>query len=276
MRITLLLALFSLAAAPVAAQGIVVQVRCQGACPAGPHRQMALDSVEAWANLERGQAMTYVNHAFRNDTDGTVDGALFFPLPAGAAIHQVSVLDAALPAHDNNALLQYNEWSGPDESRWIVEGLVRGQPDSGLRAYAGVPVVHVAVPSIPPRGIRHVQIGYTQALRAEGGAITWRYPLATGAGAAPVGHLTLGVEVETENGFRDLRSPSHAVDVQTGTEGGPCRPRERCGWTTVTTHRVKVVRLQQGPELRTRDFELVYVPADPVQPRSATAAPVRP
>jgi hypothetical protein len=279
MRITLLLALFSLAAAPVAAQGIVVQVRCQGACPAGPHRQMTLDTVKAWATLERGHAMTHVNHVFRNDTEGTVDGALFFPLPAGAAIHEVSVFDAALPAHDRNALLQYNRWSGPDESRWIMEGLVRGQPDSGLRAYAGVPVVpvvHVAVASIPPRGIRHVRIAYTQPLRAEGGAITYRYPLSTGARAVPIGHLTLGVEVKTENGFRDLRSPSHAVDVQAGTEGGPCRPEAACGWTTVTTHRVKVVRLQEGPELRARDFELVYTPDDPAQPRSAASPPGRP
>jgi hypothetical protein len=276
MRITLLLALFSLAAAPVAAQGIVVQVRCQGDCPAAPHRQMALDSVEAWAKLERGHAMTYVNHVFRNTTAGTVDGALFFPLPADAAIHEVSVFDAALSPHDNNALLQYNRWSGPYESRWILEGLVPGQPDSGLRAYAGVPVVHVAVPSIPPRGIRHVQIAYTQPLRAEGGVITYRYPLSTGAGASPIGHLTLGMEVETENGFRDLRSPSHAVDVHTGTEGGPCRPRERCGWTNVTTHRIKVVRVQESTELRTRDFELVYTPADPARPRSAASAPGRP
>jgi hypothetical protein len=254
----LLLALFSFAAAPVAAQGIVVPVRCQGECPAGPHRPMALDSVRAWANLQRGQAMTYVNHVFRNGTAGTVDGALFFPLPADATLYSVSVVDAALPAHDGSALLQYNEWSGPAESGWILEGLDREQPELGLRAYAGLPVVHVPVRAIPPHGIRHVQVAYMQPLRAESGAITYRYPLGIGAGASPIGHLAVGIEVRSEYGFHDLHSPSHAVDVEWGTESAPCPRQMRCGFRGVTSERVKVVRLRDGADARTQDFAVVF------------------
>jgi hypothetical protein len=270
----LLPALFALAAAPVAAQGIVVQVRCQGECPAGPRRPMPLDSVDAWANLAHGQAMTYVNHVFRNGTAGTVDGALFFPLPAGATLYSVSVVDAALPAHDGSALLQYNEWSGPVESGWILDGLDREQPELGLRAYAGAPVVHVPLRAIPPRGIRHVQISYMQLLRPEEGAITYRYPLSTGAGASPIGHLTFGMTVTSEHGFHDLRSPSHAVDVAWGTESAPCPARMRCGTRGVTSQRVKVVRLQDGADARARDLAVVFTLAGEAD---ATAfAPGRP
>lgn len=264
MRIIPLLAVLSLATVPCAAQGIVVPVRCQGECPPpdGLPRTFALDTVQAWASVERGgQARTSVDHVFRNETAGTVDAAFFFPLPADATVYEVSVVDALKPAHDNTALLQYNEWSLPDESRWIMDGLIRERQITTLDAYAGQVLVHVPVRAIPPGGARYVQVQYTQPLRAEGGAITYRYPLSTGAAAAPARHLTLGMEVETEAGFVELRSPSHAVDVTWGTESAPCPPRYRCGSRGVASERKRVVRLQPGDDVRERDFVVVYTPA---------------
>jgi hypothetical protein len=256
-----LLPLLSLAAVtPAAAQAIVVPVRCQGECPADGalRRQMALDSVSAWAELERGQAVTYVDHRFGNPTAGTVDGAFFFPLPADAVIHQVTVVDAAKPAHDGTALLLYNQWSRPDESRWILEGLLREQADAGLRAYAGMTMVHVPILAIPPHGIRHVQIGYTQPLRTEAGVTTYRYPLSTAAAAAPIGHLTLGMQVKSEYGFHELRSPTHSVELSLGMESVPCPPQMRCGSRGAPSERIKVVRLEDGNDVRARDFVVVY------------------
>lgn len=264
MRIIRFLALLSLASAPCAAQGVVVPVRCHGECPPpnGLPRTFALDTVQAWAHVERGgQARTSVDHLFRNETADTVDAAFFFPLPADATVFQVSVVDALKPAHDRGALLLYNEWSRPDESRWIMDGLIRERRVTGMRAYAGQVLVHVPVRAIPPGGARQLQIQYTQPLRAEGRAVAYRYPLSTGAAAAPIGHLTLGMEVKTEAGFIELRSPSHAVDVEWGTESAPCPPRFRCGSRGVASERVRVVRLQPGSDVRERDFELVYTPA---------------
>ena len=263
MRIIPILALLSLASVPCAAQGIVVPVRCQGECPPpdGLPHTFALDTVKAWASVERGgQARTSADHVFRNETAGTVDAAFFFPLPADATVYEVTVIDALKPAHDNTALLQYNEWSLPDESRWIMDGLIRDRQVTALRAYAGQVLVHVPVRAIPPGGARYLQIQYTQPLRAEGGAITYRYPLSTGAAAAPVGHLTLGMEVETEAGFVELRSPSHVVDVQWGSESAPCPPRFRCGYRGVASERKRVVRLQPADDVRERDFVVVYTP----------------
>jgi hypothetical protein len=278
MRTLSLLALLSLAcASPVAAQGIVVPVGCRGGCPADRlPRTFALDTVKAWANLERGSAQIYVNHVFRNGTADTVDAAFFFPLPADAVVYRVSVEDAARPAHDRDRLLQYNEWSRPDESRWILEGLMREGRDAVLREYAHAVVVHVPVRDIPPGNVRGLQIAYTQPLRAENGAITWRYPLAVGAAAAPAGHLTLGMTIKTEAGFRDIASTSHTVDVELGTEPGPCAPRERCGTKGYPSQRVRVVRMLPADGNRARDFELVYTPEDAQGTDRSAAGPPEP
>jgi hypothetical protein len=248
--------------APVAAQGIVVPVRCQGACAPGA---LSVDSVHAWANLEHGQAMTYVNHVFSNGTDEAIDGAFFFPLPPDATVERVTV-------NEGEKLEIYNEWSGPEESRWILQGLARERQGARLREYASANVVHVRIPSIDAHGVKRMQIGYSQPLRADDGVIGYRYPLSIASAGA--GHVTLGMTVKTEAGFRDVGSPSHAVDVQWGTESRRCLPRERCGSRGFPSERVRVIRLLSDGGVRTRDFELLYTPViDPDRQRGAASVP---
>ncbi|HEX2206696.1 MAG TPA: hypothetical protein VHG93_03385 [Longimicrobium sp.] len=265
MRTLSIFTLFSLAAsAPAAAaQGILLPVGCADNCGAA---SLAIDSVRVWANLERGRAVTYINHVFRNHSDRAVDAALLFPVPADAEVFRASVQIA-------EKLTQYNDWSGPDESRWIALGLAGERPDAGLREYAAARVAHFPVKAIPPRGTVHMQIAYTQPVRSEGGTVTWRYPLSLGAAASPIGHLRLGMQVKTEAGFREVTSPSHAVAVQWGQEPGPCQPEERCGIRGYPSERVRVIRLLSGDDARARDFELVYTPR-PVD-RSVDAATPR-
>lgn len=271
MRNLLVILPLLLAAAPSAAQGIVVPVRCHGACaPDRLPNTFALVSVKAWASVGNAGARTSVDHAFLNETADTTDAAFFFPLPADATLYSVSVVDADLPAHDNNALLLYNQWTAPDEARWIAEGLVRDRRVAALRAYTGTRIVHVAVRAIPPGARRHLQIQYTQPPRREDGRVHYRYPLSFGAAAAPIGELTLGMQVETEAGFVDLRSPSHAVDVQWGTESAPCPPQMACGFRGVPSERKRVVRLEPGVDARRRDFELVYTPREAAPERTVS------
>ncbi|HST59769.1 MAG TPA: VIT domain-containing protein [Longimicrobium sp.] len=253
MRTVSLLALLALAAAPAAAQGIVIPLRCERACPAdGALPRMAADSVEVWAAVYPGVAITHVDHHFH--TEDALDAAFFFPLPADANVYGVSV---SFDGGDD----QHLPWSDAGESRRIVEGIVRERPDAGLGAYAGTALMHVPV-HIPAGGAHRVQISYAQPMTARGGTFTYRYPLAAGGTAAHAGHVTFGATVTTETGFRDLRSPSHTVEVEWGTEAGPCRPEAACGFTDVPSRRVKIVLFTPGPGDRARDFELVFTPAD--------------
>jgi hypothetical protein len=272
MRALPLLALLSLApAAPASGQAIVLPVRCQGACPAAerPRNALAIDSVSVWANLEGGSAITYVHHLIRNDTPADVEAAFFFPLPRGATVERVMVHEAL------SRLESYNEWSGPAQSRRILEDLVRRRPERVLRAFGGMEVVHVRLPAVPAHGTRRLQIAYRQPLRKEGRTLAYRYPLALAAAVPPAGALTLGATVKTGAGFVDLRSPSHAVDVQWGTELGRCPPQSRCGFTSVPSRRVKVVRMGNAADARTRDFVLVYTPAAGPYRRGADADTAR-
>lgn len=265
MRTLPLLALLLAAAAPAAGQGIVIPLRCEGACPAdGTLPRIAVDSVEMWATVERGAATTHVEHHFHVPA-GAADAAFFVPLPADATITGVSV-------YLEGTLVRYNEASGPDVSRWIVEGIVRDRPDAGLGAYAGAPLVHVPLLA-GAAGPYRVQVSYVQPLRTENGTLTYRYPLSAGGAAARAGQVTLGATVRTEAGFRDLRSPSHAVDVTWGTEAGRCRPQAACGFTSVPSRRVRIVRAAPGPGDRARDFELVYTPAEAGDARRSVSVP---
>lgn len=262
MRIPLILIPVLLVAAPAAAQGVVVPVRCHGACTDPLPRTLAINSVLAWASLDSVQASTSATHAFHNDGRDTLDAALFVPLPADATVYSVSVYDTNLPAHDRNALVGYNEWSRPDESRWIAEGLARDRRIPALREYARTRIVHVPLPGIPPGGRRSVQVQYHQPARMEDGRAVYRYPLSVGGDVAPIGQLRLGMTIRTQAGFLDVHSPSHAVEIEWGTEAARCPPRMACGMRGVPSERVRVVTLADGGNVRRRDFEVVYTPRE--------------
>lgn len=259
MRPILPLILVFMAAPAAVGQGIVVPIRCQGECPGSLPLSLPIDSAQMWVNVERGIANTSVDYVIRNPTAAVIDGAFFFPLPAGATITRVAV-------EEGEELEVYDEWSGPEESRWIMDGILRERSGPALREYAEIGLVHVRVPSIPARGTQRLRIQYAQPLRTHEGAVRYTYPLSIGAAAAPIGHLSLGMEVKTVAGFRDLHSPSHPVDVKWGTEVGRCPPRARCGFRNVPSQRVKVVRMDEGRVDRSRDFEVVYTPLQALAP----------
>jgi hypothetical protein len=226
MRALSLLSLVVLAsAAPAAGQGILLPVGCARECQGGA---LSIDSVAAWADLQRGYASTFVRYVFRNDGKAPLDGAFFFPLPADATVSWTTV-------YANGAVEMHGEWDEPGEARRILDSLASRLSGGAWREEAGRPMMHVRIPAIPAHGVKRLQIHYVQPLRTEGASIRYAYPLATRDSGA---HLTLGMTIRTEAGFDDLRSPSHAVDVEWGTESARCPPQMRCGYRGVPSHRV--------------------------------------
>ena len=264
MRHVVLFALLSLTAAvPAPAQGILVPIRCTAGCAGDARLPAALvsDSVLVSINLERGEPETYASFTFRHAGPGTVDAGFFFPLPAGATVTRLSVTV-------DGKLTQYNEWSRPDESRWIFAGASRGH--AVLRAYDADRVLHAPVRDVPPGGVVQLQVGYSEPRSTEGEAFTYRYPLSEGARAAPIGALRLVATLRHEAGFREVASPTHPVTVRLGTESARCPPEYRCGYRGVPSRRARVVVLEGGREAQARDFVLRWTPGrEPLPPPDA-------
>jgi len=255
MRIPILLASAALAAAPAAAQGVLVSAACETSCPAGnsPPETVVIDSVRVFALLRDTLADTYVDHVFRNVAGETRGADLFVPLPNDATVLHVSVFDRL-------QILQYDRFSDADASRHLLDSLARARPGLRLPAYDGMKLVHLRVPAIPDGGERRVQVQYRQPLAARDGTVHYRYPLASGGGAS-YGALRLVMDVRTRAGFDDLTVSSHPARIEWGSEMGRCPPRARCGYRGVPSTRVKIIRLEGGPETQARDFHLRYTPS---------------
>ncbi len=269
MRSFLLLPLLALsAAAPAASQAILVPIRCTGDCPAPDRLPRAIpsDTTTLSAVLRRGNAQSAVHLAFRNDTDGVIDGALFLPLPGDAIVTTVIVNPSG------GTITQYGDWSRDEESRWMLEGVLRDRPSPGLRAYRGARVLHAPILDIPARGVMLVTVQYTRPLREAGGSVSYAYPLSVG-GDAPAGPFNAAVTVESEAGFRALSSPSHELDVRWGAELVRCPCGSRCGTTGAESHRIKIVRASGGGGERRKAFELVYTLIPPGSPDAVSRPP---
>jgi hypothetical protein len=256
MRSFLLLPLLALsAAAPAASQAVLVPLRCTGDCPAPGRlpRAVPSDTTSLSTVLSRGQAKTAVHLAFRNDTDGVVDGALFLPLPTDAIVTSVAVNPLG------GRITQYGDWSRDEESRWVLEGVLRDRPSAGLRAHRGARVLHAPILDIPARTVMQVTVHYHQPLRETDGNVAYAYPLWVGGDAPAPGPFRAMVTVESEAGFRAFSSPSHELDVRWGTEPVRCPCGSRCGTTGAESHRIKHVRASgSGRDGRRQAFELVY------------------
>jgi hypothetical protein len=270
MRSLLLLPLLALsAAAPAASQAILVPLRCTGGCPAPGRlpRAVPSDTTSLSAVLSRGEAKTAVHLAFRNDTDGVIDGALFLPLPADAIVSSVAVNPLG------GTTTQYGDWSRDEESRWVLEGILRDRPSAGLRAYRGARVLHAPILDIPARTVMQVTVHYHQPLREADGSVAYSYPLSVGEDAPPLGPFKALVIVETEAGFRALSSPSHELEVRWGWELVRCPCGSRCGRRGAESHRIKHVRASGYGGERRKAFELVYTLIPPGSPDAVSPPP---
>lgn len=265
MRIPFLLASVMLAAAPVAAQGVVISAGCERACPGGRRApaRMRIDSVRVFAALRDTLAQTSVDHVFRNVAGEMLAADLFIPIPDDATILHVLVLD-------EDRATEYDEFSAPAASRRHLDSLARARPGLRLPVYRGMKVIHVPVAPVPAGGERRVQVQYHQPLAPRPGVMAYRFPLAAGGGRAPYGTLRMLLEVRTLAGFDDLAVLSHPASLSWGSEMARCPPTHACGYRGVPSTRVRIVRLEGGPETQARDFELRYTPsaAGPDSPTS--------
>ena len=204
------LVLLALVTATANAQGVIVPGPCQR-CPVPPRpinlpRALPIKSIKIDTKITAQVATTHVEQVFRNETDATLEGTYFFPIPESASIAEFAIWDG-----DRRLV---GEVRSREEARRIYDEIVRRQRDPGLLEYAGRDLFQASIFPIPPHADKKLEITYTQVLKAEGGTVAYRYPLGTGRNISPiVGTVSGRVEIEGREPVRNVYSPSHEIEV---------------------------------------------------------------
>ena len=122
--------------------------------------------------------------------DVTLEGTYFFPIPESASIAEFAIWDG-----DRRLV---GEVRTREEARRIYDEIVRRQRDPGLLEYAGKDLFQASIFPILPHSDKKLEITYTQVVRAEGGTVSYRYPLGTGRQLTQIGSVAGRVEVESQ------------------------------------------------------------------------------
>ena len=213
MRLLLMLSVISALATIAGAQGIIVPGpcrRCPDPRPAQLPRALPIKSIKIDTKISSQVATTHVEQVFRNDTPATLEGTYLFPIPESASIAEFAIWDG-----DRRLV---GEVRTREEARRIYDEIVRRQRDPGLLEYAGKDLFQASIFPIPPHSDKKLEITYTQVVRAEGGTVSYRYPLGTGRQLTQIGSVAGRVEVESREPLRNVYSPTHAIDVKRSSD----------------------------------------------------------
>ncbi|HJT67279.1 MAG TPA: VIT domain-containing protein [Pyrinomonadaceae bacterium] len=212
-RLLILLTICLGFAAIAAAQGVIVPGPCRR-CPTPPigewprnlPRALPVKSIKIDTKISSQVATTHVEQVFRNNTPLTLEGTYFFPIPESASIAEFAIWDG-----DKRLV---GEVRSREEARRIYDEIVRRQRDPGLLEYAGKDLFQASIFPIPPNSDKKLEITYTQVVRAEGGTVSYRYPLGTGRQLTEIGSVAGRVEVESKDPLRNIYSPTHLIEVK--------------------------------------------------------------
>ena len=214
MQILLLFLIFTAGTSIANAQGVIVPGPCRR-CPTPPIREippqalprsLPVKSIKIDTRISSQVATTHVEQVFRNDTSFVLEGTYFFPIPESASIAEFAIWDG-----DRRLV---GEVRTREEARRIYDEIVRRQRDPGLLEYAGKDLFQASIFPIPAHSDKKLEITYTQVVHAEGGTVSYRYPLGTGRQATQIGTVAGRVEVESREPLRNIYSPTHTIDVK--------------------------------------------------------------
>ena len=212
-----ILLLLLLSGASASAQGVIVPGPCHR-CPRPPRpippitlpRALPVKSIKIETKIASQVATTHLEQVFRNDTDATLEGVYFFPIPDQASITEFAIWDG-----DRRLV---GEVRSREEARRIYDEIVRRQRDPGLLEYAGKDLFQASIFPIGPHSDKKLELTYTQVLRAESGTVAYRYPLGTGKQVAQIGRVSGRIELDSKDPLRNIYSPTHEIEVKRNGE----------------------------------------------------------
>jgi len=234
-QLLFLLFIFTGLTVVTSAQGVIVPGPCRR-CPERPPiplpRALPVKSIKIGTKISSQVATTHVEQVFRNDTGATLEGTYLFPIPESASVAEFAIWDG-----DRRLV---GEVRTREEARRIYDEIVRRQRDPGLLEYAGKDLFQASIFPIPPYSDKKLELTYTQVVRAEGGTVSYRYPLGVGRQLVEIGSVAGRVEVESKEPLRNVYSPTHQIDVKRSND------------------RRSVVSFESDKGKETQDFQLFY------------------
>jgi Ca-activated chloride channel family protein len=218
------------------AQGVIIPIICERRpCTPIPRPPrpvpvpniLPIKSINVEVKINEQVATTHVEQVFRNDSQYTLEGTYFFPIPETASIVEFAIWE--------NGKKLVGEVRSREEARRIYDEIVRRQRDPGLLEYAGKDLFQASIFPIPPNSDKKLEITYSQVLKAESGTVAYRYPLGTGNRAwainQPVpmtnvnysdgqkrpdklGTVSGTIEINAPQALRNIYSPTHNIDIK--------------------------------------------------------------
>src|SRR5438045_8778883 len=136
------------------AQGVIVPGPCTR-CPAAERpvtlpRSLPIKSIKIDTKIASQVATTHVEQIFRNDTDATLEGTYFFPIPEHASITEFAIWDG-----DRRLV---GEVRSREQARRIYDEIVRRQRDPGLLEYSGKDLFQASIFTIPPHSDKKLEL----------------------------------------------------------------------------------------------------------------------
>jgi len=161
-----------------------------------------LDTHVVDVSIKDGVAQTRVEQVFFNPGRGSLEAEYLLPVPVGAAISQLSVIDGD-KKQDAKIL-------SAEEARRIYRQIVMNVRDPALLEYVGSRLVRFRLFPISPGQKRKVVISYSETLPRDGGAYRYSYSMKLDARSSqpPMQTLIRGT-VETSQPIQTCYSPSH-------------------------------------------------------------------
>jgi Ca-activated chloride channel family protein len=151
-------------------------------------------------------AVTHVDQVFYNPNDWTIEGTYIFPIPDDAVVSNFILWVDGKPVE--------GQVLDATQARQTYEQIVASMRDPALLEYVGRGAVQARIFPIAPQGERRIELEYTQALPAEGGLVSYLYPLNTEKfSVQPIESVTINVDIHSSVPIRAVYSPSHEVGI---------------------------------------------------------------
>jgi Ca-activated chloride channel family protein len=179
-----------------------------GPCPPVviPMEQLVIRYHHVTVSIQDQLAVTHVDQVFYNPNDWTIEGTYIFPIPLDAAVSGFTLWVDGKPVE--------GQVLDATQARQTYEQIVSSMRDPALLEYIGRGAVQARIFPIAPRGERRIELEYTQALPAQGGLVSYVYPLNTEKfSAQPIESVSVSVDIQSSAPIRAVYSPSHEVGV---------------------------------------------------------------